>query len=107
MAMKISRTSGGSVHGAGGGGQVGASQGQTRTSSAGASGSASNSDKVSLTSSASQLQQLEEHIASLPVEDAQRIAETKQALASGNYEVDAPSAANGLLEVERGFAKAE
>jgi len=61
-------------------------------------------DSVSLTSSASELQQLEQKIAKMPVVDAQRVETTQRSLATGNYKVSPDDSAEQLLEMERSLA---
>ncbi|EGV51093.1 flagellar biosynthesis anti-sigma factor FlgM [Candidatus Endoriftia persephone str. Guaymas] len=61
-------------------------------------------DSVSLTSSASQLQQLEQKISKMPVVDAQRVESTQRSLATGSYKVNPDDSAENLLEMERALA---
>jgi len=63
------------------------------TASAKASG-----DKVELSSLASRMQEVEAALASVPVADAGRIAEIKQAMSEGRFKVDASKVADGLIE---------
>ena len=72
-----------------------------RSTSTGSAGS----DTVSLTASATQLSALEDQISSLPIADANRVAETRHALATGTHQVDPDSTADGLLATERAFAQ--
>lgn len=61
-------------------------------------------DTVSLTSSAMQLQALEDRIAELPVVDVQRVSDVQRALATGTLDVNEENAANNLLEIEKSFS---
>ena len=58
-------------------------------------------DTLNLTDQARQLQDLERTLASLPVVDEARVAELKEAVASGRYEVDADRVAEKLRLLER------
>jgi negative regulator of flagellin synthesis FlgM len=61
-------------------------------------------DKVSLTSSAMQLRELEDRIADLPVVDVQRVSDVQRAMATGTLELSEADAANNLLEIEKSFS---
>lgn len=58
-------------------------------------------DKVALSSLASRMQEVEAALANVPVADASRIAEIKQAMAEGRFQVDASKVADGLIESVR------
>jgi len=64
-------------------------------------------DTVSLTVSATRLQELQAQIASLPVTDANHIADVQRSLASGNFSFEPEEAAENLLTQERDFARSE
>ena len=64
-------------------------------------------DTVQLTDSAKQLRQLEEILANQPVTDTKRVEEIKQAIASGEYEVNAEQIAEKLLQLDKELGKAE
>jgi len=83
---------------------AGATTGDTRSNST-ASKPSVGSDRVSLTSSATQLNALEDKINSLPVVDINRVAETRHALATGAHQVNPDSTADSLLATERAFAQ--
>jgi negative regulator of flagellin synthesis FlgM len=102
MALEISSLSGGSVQGSGTSGPV--EERAKEANSSTTSAAPSSADKVSLTSSATQLQALEDQISSLPVADPQRVEETRLALSTGSHEVNPESTAEGVLAVERSFA---
>jgi negative regulator of flagellin synthesis FlgM len=74
-------------------------QGQSRTSEAGKP--AASSDTVSITQSGLLMSRLEELVQRAPVVDAERVAALKDAIASGNYEIDDRRIADRLLKVER------
>ncbi|MFZ5511779.1 MAG: flagellar biosynthesis anti-sigma factor FlgM [Pseudomonadota bacterium] len=56
------------------------------------------SSEVELSSIASKLQEVERALANVPVVDAERVAEIKQAIAEGRFKVDAGKVADGLIE---------
>lgn len=64
-------------------------------------------DMVSLTVSATRLQELQAQIASLPVTDANHIADVQRALASGNFSFEPEEAAENLLTQEREFSRSD
>ncbi len=64
-------------------------------------------DTVQLTDSAKQLRQLEEILANQPVTDAKRVEEIKEAIASGEYEINAERIAEKLLQLDKELGKAE
>ena len=66
-------------------------------------GPSSTQDTVSLTQTASQLQQLENTIADLPVVDTQRVESIRQSIASGSFEIDSARVADKLLNFEQSF----
>lgn len=55
-------------------------------------------DKVALSSLSSRMQEVEAALANVPVADSGRIAEIKQAMAEGRFQVDASKVADGLIE---------
>ncbi|HEC11730.1 MAG TPA: flagellar biosynthesis anti-sigma factor FlgM [Acidiferrobacteraceae bacterium] len=63
-------------------------------------GQSSAADTVSLTETASQLQQLESELASLPVVDTNRVEAIRQSIQSGSFEVDANRVADRLTSLE-------
>jgi negative regulator of flagellin synthesis FlgM len=69
-----------------------------------AANSGSGKDTVSLTSSAMQLQALEDRIAELPVVDVQKVSDVQRALATGTMQLSEADAANNLLEIEKSFS---
>lgn len=70
--------------------------GKSSTPSAAASG-----EKVELSSLSARMQEVEAALANVPVADASRIAEIKQAMAEGRFQVDASKVADGLIESVR------
>lgn len=60
--------------------------------------SAASGEKVELSSLAGRMQEVEAALANVPVADASRIAEIKQAMAEGRFQVDASKVADGLIE---------
>ena len=101
MALEINNLSGGSIQSTGNSGPV--EERAKEASSTTTSAAPSSADKVSLTSSATQLQALEDQISSLPVVDTKRVEETQLALSTGSHEIDPDTTAEGVLTVERSF----
>jgi len=62
-------------------------------------------DTVSLTGSATRLQELEAQIASLPIADAQHVSDVQRSLATGTFAFEPEEAAENLLTQEREFSK--
>lgn len=63
-------------------------------------GSSAAVDSVSLTDTAARLQKLESSIAELPVVDAERVERIRNAIASGEYEVNPERIADKLLDLD-------
>jgi negative regulator of flagellin synthesis FlgM len=70
-----------------------AKTGSNRPSAAGDQGTS-----VHLGTSTAQLRNLESSVASAPVVDAQKVAEIKQAISEGRFQVNAGAVADGLLK---------
>lgn len=70
--------------------------GKSSTPSTTASG-----EKVELSSLSARMQEIEATLANVPVADASRIAEIKQAMAEGRFQVDASKVADGLIQSVR------
>ncbi len=104
MTIEIKNVANGVISSQAGGAPAGAVRGDRPMQNGSVNPSAS-SDRVSLTASATQLAALEEQISSLPVVDANRVAETRHALATGTHRIDPESTADRLLAVERAFAQ--
>jgi len=84
------------------------SQGSTNESSAVSSAaSGQGDDKVSLTSSATQLQQLTQQVSQLPVVDVERVTEVQRSVATGSFEFEPMVAADNMLTQERELAVLE
>lgn len=62
---------------------------------------AATGEKVELSALAGRLQEAEASLANVPVADAGKIAEIKQAMAEGRFKVDASKVADGLIESVR------
>lgn len=58
-------------------------------------------DQVSLTSTAQQLRDLEQKVASQPVVDADRVATVKEALTNGSYAIDPERIAGKMMSLEK------
>lgn len=63
-------------------------------------GRPSQADTVSLTDTATRLQGLENTIASLPVEDSQRVEDIARAIENGSFEIDTGRIAEKMLDFE-------
>lgn len=63
--------------------------------------SASAEDRVTLTESARLLQRLQEAVAAAPDTDAARVAALRDAVARGEYQVDAQRVADRMIALER------
>ena len=80
-------------------GDSGRSQPGTGTGSSGGG-----DDKVSLTATAARLKDLEQRLATdSPPFDAERVNRMKQAIASGEYRVDAGRVADKMIDFEKSF----
>ena len=66
-----------------------------------AKGVRSADDKVSFTSSAALLQELEKEIAALPVVDSARVEAIQHQVATGSYQIDPARTAEKMLSIER------
>jgi len=86
------------------GNKVAGSSSNNSSSRTTSSSNTSQSDSVSLTSSATQLSELENHIASMPVVDTGIVEAVQQKVSTGDYEVDDKSTANKLLTSEKKLA---
>ena len=62
-------------------------------------------DSVSITDAARRLAALQEHIASLPEVDAQRVTELRQAIEQGKYHANPSAIADKLLQLENDLAQ--
>ncbi|MEJ1298687.1 MAG: flagellar biosynthesis anti-sigma factor FlgM [Candidatus Sedimenticola sp. (ex Thyasira tokunagai)] len=105
MSVEISGLPSRSVSSAGDGNKTRAVE-QNKSNSSGAPQrtESGGGDKVSLTDTATRLQELESHIASLPVADVQHVTDVQRSLASGSFQFKPVEAANNLLTQERDFA---
>ncbi len=63
-------------------------------------GKSNTHDTVSLTDTATNLQKISQAINELPVVDSERVEAIRQAIASGNYEVDAQRTAEKMIGFE-------
>lgn len=57
--------------------------------------------QVELSSLSSRLQEMQATLANVPVTDAGRVAEIKQAISEGRFQIDAGKVADGLIESVR------
>lgn len=77
------------------------SESRPRSSKNPVSSSPDSGDKVELSSLSARMQEVEAALANVPVVDAGRVAEIKQAIAEGRFQVDASKVADGLIESVR------
>jgi negative regulator of flagellin synthesis FlgM len=63
--------------------------------------SAAAGEKVELSSLSARMQEVEAALANVPVVDAGRVAEIKQAISEGRFQVDASKVADGLIDSVR------
>lgn len=63
------------------------------------------SDRVTLTSMSSQIRDLERQASSASMDNKARIAELKQSIAEGRYQVNAEKVADKLIQTELLFSK--
>ncbi|MDJ0808066.1 MAG: flagellar biosynthesis anti-sigma factor FlgM [Gammaproteobacteria bacterium] len=99
MAVKISSLSSGNLQGVGGNAQT------DRTDEAAGAKSlhgtvAGADDTISLTHTASEMQQLENRISQMSVVDAQLVEEVQRKLATGSFRIDPQNSANKMLMME-------
>lgn len=71
------------------------------------SGDPAREDRVSITSTASALQQVEEQLAKLPDVDTQRVAAIKKAVENGSFEIDANRIAEKLIAFDTALQRSE
>ncbi len=62
---------------------------------------ASASDTVNLTSSAKLLERLDKTLATLPAIDSARVAEIKNAITNGEYQIDSVAIADAMIRLDR------
>lgn len=106
MAIGITRTSNSQVT------TVKKNQGGNKTSAAGSQGGSKTegssrsqqNDSVNLTASATQMQELENKISSMPVVDAAIVDSVQQQLSTGNYEVNEERTADKMLTAEKNLS---
>ncbi len=63
------------------------------------------SDTVNLTSSAKLLARLDKTLESLPAVNAERVAEIRTAIESGDYEIDSDAIADAMIRLDRSFGE--
>ena len=68
-------------------------------------GSSAGQDTISLTDTAARMRNLENTVASMPVVDSQRVAEIKQAIVEGTYEINPERIAEKMLDMEQAWGK--
>lgn len=66
---------------------------------------AAGSDTVNLTSSAKLLERLDKTLESLPAINADRVAEIKTAIESGDYEIDSGAIADAMIRLDRSLGE--
>ena len=63
------------------------------------------SDTVNLTSSAKLLARLDKTLETLPAVNAERVAEIRTAIESGDYEIDSAAIADAMVRLDRSFGE--
>jgi len=76
------------------------SRDSTSSAASGSTSSTTGSDKLSLTSEATQLRALEDEINALPAIDTQRVQEVQRSLATGSFQIDPARVADKMLQFE-------
>jgi negative regulator of flagellin synthesis FlgM len=66
---------------------------------------APSSDTVNLTSSAQLLARLDKTLETLPAVNAERVAEIRTAIESGDYEIDSDAIADAMIRLDRSFGE--
>ena len=106
MSVEISGLSGKQIQGTGDNRQVSSTErrqdGTGATAPAGGGG-----DRVSLTSSATRLQELAAQVSRLPVVDTAVVSEVQRSLATGSFQSAPDQAADNLLTQEKELATLE
>ena len=105
MSVEIKGMSGRQVQNTGDKRQVASAKSATGAPSQ--SGAAAGGDRVSLTDSATNLQELTNRVAQLPVVDAGVVSETQTALATGSFQFQPAVAADNLVSQEKELATLE
>ncbi len=68
-------------------------------------GSSAGQDTVILTDTAARMRSLENTVASMPVVDSQRVAEIRQAIQEGSYEINPERIAAKMLDMEQAWGR--
>jgi negative regulator of flagellin synthesis FlgM len=76
---------------------------KTPPEAAATSSGSQTADQVTLTTSARSLQKLSAAVTQAPVVNSAKVAEVKQALANGTYQIDSASIADKMLQFEQGL----
>ncbi|MES9903443.1 MAG: flagellar biosynthesis anti-sigma factor FlgM [Sedimenticola sp.] len=106
MSVRVGGVKGKSVSGASNGSKARAAapEGLNASTESQRSETAGGGDRVSLTGTATRLQELEKHIASMPIVDVEHVSHVQHSLAGGSYLFEPVEAADNLLTQERNFA---
>lgn len=88
-------------------GGLSSSESRTRSVKGQPASAASGDAQVELSSLSSRLQHLEGAIANVPVVDSARVAEIKQAISEGRFQVNADNVADSLIESVRQMLAAQ
>ena len=101
MAIEINGLNNPHAAGTAGGSQISSTRNESSGNAAtqGASNPAA-SDTVQLTATAQQLDRLAKHLEGVPVVDSQRVEQTRSAISSGNYQVNAGNVSQKLMQFE-------
>lgn len=83
--------------------------GTVKANSTGADSAAANatatSDTVNLTSNAKLLERLDKTLETLPAVNAERVAEIRHAIESGDYEINPDAIADAMIRLDRSFGE--
>ncbi|MCB1759824.1 MAG: flagellar biosynthesis anti-sigma factor FlgM [Gammaproteobacteria bacterium] len=105
MSVEINGLSGKNVQSAGDNRQL--TSAKSATGAPRQSAAAASDDRVSLTDSATNLQELTNRVSQLPVVDVGLVTETQRAVATGSFQFQPVTAANNLVTQEKELATLE
>ncbi len=100
MSIDIKNLSQTQARATGDGRAVSDSRGSRGGEAGGSTSSRSNDDQVTLTDTARRLSDLTQTASAQPAVDSQRVAEIRQAIADGSYQVNAERVADKLMQTE-------
>ena len=107
MSISISNLPGSTIQNTGDNNRVSSQDSTSKDSAVSSATSGYSDDRVSLTSSATQLQQLTQQVSELPMVDVERVTDVQRALATSSLEIRPMVAADNMLTQERELAVLE